>query len=412
MDESRVEVTQLLRRDPQAWTALLSSEPGLEDVVVSAVTGQPILRKPSPGDDSPRVTRYTLVLENQSDPITLIGKETTAQEACFYRDLAEALPFIVARCYLTHISGDRGWVIMDDVPNDVPQESWSARDVEDVISDMVEFHSIYWDQHQIRDRFTWLPHFIDREQKSYDLPRLRSELGSYFDEGPSAMVSDHALQHLGRLAPKFLEAANGVAVMRALGGWPGVLGETHLAAVSDLLDDPVPLLDPLSRLPQTLLHGDMHIYHWHVTLFDQRRLLDWHNVTMGPGIYDLVSLQERFDLLISDDETRIYARQDSPLDDETIIDSYLLAMKAELGPQFDARAMRQAIPAARCLQTIVNWFPYFAGWFEKMPDFYTWQRVNRMSESELAARGIGRMLIYRPFLKRVFRRFLQSYRML
>ena len=413
MNESRVDVAQLLRRDPQAWTVLLSSHPGMEDIVVTAVTSQPILRKLSPGDDSPRVTRYMLVLANHSDAITLIAKETTAAEACFYRDVAPSIPYIAPYAYLTHVSEDRGWVVLDDVPNSVAPGNWSAQDAEDVIDDMAALHAEHWDQPKIRDQYQWLNHLIDRERKSYDWQELRNDLGPYFEDGPAAMVSDHALNHLGRLAPRFLEAANGLAVLRALGGWPGVLGESHLSAVADLLDDPVPMLEPLSRLPQTLLHGDMHIYHWHVTLFDQRRLLDWSNVTLGPAIYDLVSFQERFDLLITEEESRpVYARQDSPIDEETIVDSYMLAMKAELGPKFDARAMRRAIPAARCLQIIVSWFPYFASWYDQMPDLYTWQRLNRMSADEIGHSVIQPMLIYRPFLKRVFGRFLRSYQML
>ena len=413
MDESRVEVAQLLRRDPLAWTALLSSEPGLEDVVVTAVTGQPILRKLAAGDSSPRVTRYVIVLTDHSDPITLIGKESTASEAYFYRDLAPTLPFIAPYCYLTHVNEDRGWIILDDVPNDRKPDAWTAEDVEDVIDDMAAMHCSYWDQTQMSEHYAWLPHFIDRSRVSYSKEDLRKEFGPYFEEGPAALISDHALNHLGRLAPRFLQAANGLAVMRALGGWPGVLGESHLTAVADLLDDPVPILEPLSRLPQTLLHGDMHLYHWNLTLFDQRRLLDWTNVTMGPSVIDLVSFQERFDLLFTDEEKRpILVREETPADEETIIDSYLLAMKAGLGAQFDAREARNAIPAARCLHVILNWFPYFASWFDNMPDVYTWQRINRMSEIELQNRTIGAMLIYRPFLRRVFRRFLHAYQML
>jgi Phosphotransferase enzyme family len=413
MDESRVEVAQLLRRDPHAWTALLSSQPGLEDVIVTAVTGQPVLRKLSPGDDSPRVTRYLLVLANQSDAITLIGKETTADEVRFYRDIAPNLPTIAPYCYFAHLNEDRGWIVLDDVPNNVSRGHWSAQDVEEVIEDMTTLHSEYWNQPNIESRFPWLSHFVDRERIRYAQSDLRNELGPYFEEGPAALVSDHALRHLGRLAPRFIQAANGLAVMRALGGWPGVLGESHLAAVSDLLDDPVPMLDPLTRLPQTLLHGDMHIYHWHLTLFAERRLLDWSSVTLGPAINDLVSFMERFDLLITDDYARpVYARKESPIDEETMIDSYMLAMKAELGPSFDARAFRQAIPAARCLHIILNWFPYFADWFDKMPDVYTWQRLNRMTIDENTSAAIRPMLVYRPFLKRTFRRFLQAYRML
>jgi hypothetical protein len=312
-----------------------------------------------------------------------------------------------------HISDERGWLVMDDVPENVLPGRWSVQDVEDIIDDMAATHAEYWDQPQLRSRFPWLSHFIDRERSTYDWARLRNEFGPYFEEGPSATVSDHALRQLGRLAPRFLEAANGLAVMRALGGWPGVLGESHLAAVSDLLDDPIPMLEPLARLPQTLLHGDMHIHHWHVTLFDQRRLLDWSNVMLGPAVYDLISFLERFDLVITGDSPQpVGVRQNLPINEETMIDSYMLAMKAELGSGFDAREMRLAIPAARCLQTIVNWFPYFAGWFDKMPDVYTWQRVNRASGDELGNRALGPLLVYRPFLRQVFKRFLQAYRML
>ena len=37
-----------------------------------------------------------------------------------------------------------------------------------------------------------------------------------------------------------------------------MLGESHLAAAADLLDDPVPLLGTLEDLPWTLLHGAPH----------------------------------------------------------------------------------------------------------------------------------------------------------
>ena len=95
-----------------------------------------------------------------------------------------------------------------------------------------------------------------------------------------------------------------------------------------------------------------------------------------------------------------------------MIDSYMLAMKAELGNQFDARVMRQAIPAARCLLVLTNWFPYFASLFDDMPHVFTWQRLNRISSSELEDRAVDQIYVYRPYLKRVFRRFLQAYHML
>ncbi len=413
MDEPRVDVAQLLRRDPQAWTALLSSANGLEDVIVTAVIAQPIQRKRSILDTSPRVTRYLISLAHHSDPISLIGKETNVREALFYRDLSPSLPYVAPRCWLVHIHDDRGFVVLDDVPNHVARENWTVGDVEGVIDDMAAFHAAYQAQPGLRDEYAWLEHFIDRENRSYDWPELLASHTPFFEEGPAAIVSDHTLGHVGRLAPQFLEAANGLVVMRALGGWPGVLGESHLAAAADLLDDPVPMLDPLLRLPDTLLHGDMHSYHWHITLFDERRLLDWSNVMLGPGVLDLVSLQEQFDLLLTEDGLpTVVIRQDPPVSEETIIDSYMLAMRASLGPRFSSRDARRAIAAARCLHILTNWFPYFATWFDQLPDVYTWQRINRLSEDVLVDPALQPLVGYRPYLKRVFRRFLQAYRML
>jgi hypothetical protein len=217
----------------------------------------------------------------------------------------------------------------------------------------------------------------------------------------------------GRLAPVLLRAANGLAVIRSLGGWPGILGESHLAAAADLLDDPVPMLSRLAELPLTLLHGDPHNYQWHLTLFDDHRLLDWHKVMAGPGIYDLVSFVEQLDLIyMIEGQTPVYTRQELPASQETIIDTYILALKEKLGSQFDARTARQAIPAARCLYVLTHWFPHFADWFSQMPNKYVWQRVNRMNDNELMGTMYQPIVGFRPYLAAVFQRFLQAYRTL
>jgi hypothetical protein len=173
------------------------------------------------------------------------------------------------------------------------------------------------------------------------------------------------------------------------------------------------MLEPLLNLPVTLLHGDPHSHHWQMTLFEERRLLDWHKTCLGPGICDLVAFLEQFELLYGCDQLADFCiRRSVPASEETMIDSYLLAMRAALGTQFDAHLMRQAIPAARCLFILTSWFPYFASWYEDMPDRYTWQRINRMSDAELAAQSMGQMVDYRPYLRNVFERFLRAYRLL
>ncbi len=50
----------------------------------------------------------------------------------------------------------------------------------------------------------------------------------------------------------------------------------------------------------------------------------------------------------------------TPLIEETIVDTYLLTLAAELGGRAGARAFRAALPAARCFHTLLKWFPFFA----------------------------------------------------
>jgi len=226
-------------------------------------------------------------------------------------------------------------------------------------------------------------------------------------------LSEHALSQAGQLAPLFLQAANGLVVMRDLGGWPGILGESHLSAVADLLDDPVPLLEPLRQLPLTLLHGDPNNRRWHVSVFDDQRLTGWQTAAVGPGICDLISFIEQFSLL-DDAESApdLKTRELWPVNEETIIDSYMLALSQRLGHRVNTRALRQAIPAARCLYVLTNWFPHFATWFEEMPNKYTWQKVNRMADREFVDTPLQGFMQLRPYLSSVFERFLLAYRSL
>ena len=408
MDKS---VTNLRRCDLVAWTELLHHQ-GQEGIKVTAVTPQPVFKLSGSGQ-YPHLTRYQLTLANQSDPITFIGKETTRTEARFYHQLAPMLPFLAPKCYFAQIEDQKGWIILDDTPNHLLPAKWTANDVESIIQDVTRLHTIYWEAENKLQDAHWLPHFNGRHQKIFSWAELRHQQKIYFQEGPAALISDHAISSAGLLAPILLEAANGLAVLRSLGGWPGVLSEAHMAAAADLLDDPVPILAPLNELPLTLLHGNLHNYHWHLTLFDERRLFDWRTVSLGPGVCDLINFTEQFDLLYADDSSGYLAtRSYQFITEETLIDSYILAMSNRLGPRINTRAVRLAIPAARCLYVLTQWFPSFATWFSQMPNKYTWQRVNRMSDEQLIGSVFEPMIGFRPYLTAVFHRFIQAYRAL
>jgi hypothetical protein len=409
MSQSQVDVAQLQRRDPEAWSALLQLELGDEEVRVTAVASEPI-RISSQGHYRRQVNRYILTLDNCPEPISLVGKLTNRAETLFYQELSAHLPDLTPRCLFTHLSEDQGWIILEDVPNDYDAATWTPTDAEALVEQMATLHTMFWGQSDTLQEMG-LPHFIDG--RSYTWADLRRDHAVYFEQGPSAPLSEHAISNVGRLAPKFLQAANGLTVIRSLGGWPGILSESHMDAIAELLDDPVPLLEPLKRLPVTLFHGNPHAHHWHLSLLGEYRLLDWHDLRVGPGVFDLVSFMEQYDMLYENgNRSQIVIRPERIISDETMIDSYLLTMSARLGGEFDARATRLAIPAARCLYTLSSWLPHFATWFSDMPNKYTWQKINRMSDEQLVGTPFQAIIYFRPYLAGVFHRFLQAYKTL
>ena len=174
--------------------------------------------------------------------------------------------------------------MLHDVPNDISAARWTVADVNAIVEKLANLHATFIDQ-TAELTSSSLAYALDRSE--YGWESLMAEQAVYFEEGPAAILSEHALSQAGQLAPLFLQAANGLVVMRDLGGWPGILGESHLTAVSDLLDDPVPLLEPLRQLPPTLLHGDPNNRNWRLTVFEDQKLAEWHTAAVGPGICDL-----------------------------------------------------------------------------------------------------------------------------
>jgi hypothetical protein len=333
-------------------------------------------------------------------------------EAAFFGEFAPRLLELAPGYLFLHQAetNSEGWMVLDDVPNDIPPDKWSVADVSAIIEKLALLHAKFMGRTSDLTS-AGLPSLLDRA--IYPWESLIAEQAVYFEEGPAAILSEHALSQAGQLAPLFLQAANGLVVMRDLGGWPGILGETHLTAVADLLDDPVPLLEPLRQLPKTLLHGDPSSRHWHLTVFEDQRLTGWRTAAIGPGICDLISFIEQFGVFNAEEEgADLKTRRLWPMNEETMIDSYLLTLSQRLGSQVNTRALRQAIPAARCLQVITTWFPHFATWFDEMPNKFTWQKVNRMAPAEFVDTPLQGFMELRPYLSAVFERFLLAFRSL
>lgn len=430
MEPLPVDILQLRRRDPTAWSALLARFPETSGVIVTAVTSEPLcattpaFSDPSRGESTHRLRRYVLTLADCSDPISFIVKQTNAAEAFLYNQYGDPPGTAMPACHYAYLDGEDSWVVLEDIADHYPPHAWVPDQVDEIVETLARLHAARWN-HKVDavdddgDGGTVIPHFLHRPGGPYTWEELRRIENTLFEDGPAAILSRHAINNAGRLAPAFLRAANGLVIMRDLGGWPGVMGESHLSAVADLLDDPVPMLAPLLDLPITLLHGAPYPSHWRSTLFDEKYLVDWSEARLGPGVLDLIAFIEGYPLIHNTSRdcrttswSHLCLREMSPLMEETWVDTYLLTLSAELSRRLSVRAFRAALPAARCLHVLLTWFPYFATWSGNMPDKYVWQRVNRISHEEASRYHNAPDINLRLYLAGVFDRFLRACRSL
>lgn len=394
-------VSQLIRCQPAAWTALLQQDEDLNGIAVRDVSLDPAGKKG-------RTTRYLLHLAGHSDPVPLVAKKTNQIEARFYNELAEYVSGMTPRCWLSHCADSRSWVILDDVPNHRPGPKWSGDDVEIIVTALVTLHSTFWELAPYLAGRGWLSAYLAKPEDGalrhgyYELVREHSAMMGL---GRAATVSAHAMQVAGRLAPTFVRIAAGLEVLQQLGGWPGVLDEKHLEMIGELLDDPLPMLQPLRELPVTILHGNPSPEHWRVTLFNERYLLDWEQATVGPPVCELVAFLEQARVLWAGPEGPGYR----PVTEETMIDGYILRMSMLLGKAFPARDMRRAMNAALCLHVLTTWLPRFAEWFHPyVGSPFTWKMVTHMNDEQLDRVGLSQFKFTRPYLKNLFHRFRKA----
>lgn len=387
--------------DPAIWESFLSHRLGASDLVVEHVEAQQIEVKR---------TRFVITLAGHSDPITLLGKRTTPLEARFYRHLSGLIPEIAPRCWFDSADADTGYIVIDDVPHDSPPDRWRGGDAEDAVLQLARLHTLFWDQTELLGQHEWLPRIVGSEETWMQSRRRRwlQQEAHYADRAGAA--SEHAVETAGSLAPVLVDALAGLHTVEAMGGWPDVLDGRHLRAAADLLDDPVPMFQPLRRLPVTLLHGYPGIYNWRVNLFGESRLVDWQQVTVGPASLDLIAFLETFAAL----DYVATGGAATDITEETLIDSYILQLSAELSSRddtpFDARALRRAIPAARCMYILFHWFPRFDKWFHWSPErVFSGRTLDPFDQDDILHSASDPISQLQPLLADTFRRFLLAY---
>ncbi len=412
-----LKIVDLKKLRPSAWSRLLDQNPATRGTVVTGVSRESGLLDA----DS---ERYIMQLDGYQESAVLIGKNTNALEATFFADLSPHLSSLTPYCWLSYAAGAQSWVILDEVYNDWPMNKWTATDLELIVNQLILLHTEYWERDShlldfgLETRFSesLSPHQRNLDTEKTQEPRSRGLQPRSHDQridddrlAAVPLLSEHALNSAGELAPILSQAASGLQAILMMDGWPGVIEKEHIEALIDIIDDPVPVLYPLRQAAVTLCHGNPGPKNWSISLFGETKLLNWNNINIGPGIYDLISFIEQYQLVEAPDGI-LQQREIWPLNEETIIDNYLLGMGNRLGNRFDARAVRETIPAARSLYILTEWLPKFNKWLNE--DYVIEDRLaelGKMSDLELTKLGLGEMISLRQYFTGLFDRFLDSY---
>ena len=409
-------IKELRRLNPQAWTGLLAQDNAHDSILVTAVEREELNR----GENA---FRYVLSLDGYFEPITLIGKETNVPEALFYGNIANNISDIAPHCWISHLEGNFGWVIHEEPYNNYLPEEWTGRDIERIIDRLVRLHGGTWDQEDELARIGFV-HLLEGEMPEIGKkipgveaqallqPLSLSKRIASWERGDLSLPSDHAIRVAGNLGLDLIQSAAALEKIDQRGGWPGVFEDKHRQAAADLLDDPMPILYPLSLLPLSLIHGNTRPSAWHLDLLGNCQLSNWRSIKIGPSIYDLICLNLNMGL-IKTKEGANSLRKVWPITEETIIDSYILAMGQQLGSKFSPILARQALPAVETLYILTAGIPRLANWIEKLElEGSNWQSDDHKDYDVFSNSGYSEFAALRSYWSTIFTRFLSAYRSL
>jgi hypothetical protein len=261
------------------------------------------------------------------------------REAAFYRTLARHLPIKTPRMLLSaddivgeptrplvvHSSGTLGveaggscgptqhgeWILMEALPTEVlwPRASWTAEHYMAALDALADLHAAWWGNPPSQADYPWV------------WTPAGAHTTSLLEESRAALLEIERTSWGGKF-----------------------LSRERLRAWLRVLDDPAVLLDPLTEMPQTLIHGD----YWPGNIAvrpDGPAVFDWQLVGVGPAPYDLACFHSlsrwrfgRVPLSLAEMRNHYLARLNERLGHDERVDRYALDLGVDA-----SRAWRFAI---------------------------------------------------------------------
>lgn len=277
-----------------------------------------------------------VVLKRGARQTSAILAGSARREASFYRSLAGQLPVRTPRMLLTAedvlgeptaplvidapnsmaqswdgLGFDNDWVLMESLPSDVvwPQATWTVEHYRIALTALADLHARWWDCPPNAADYPWV--WTPTGQHTESLIREAREALIEIEGQP--------------WAEQF---------------FPG----KRLHAWLDVLDRPSCLLDTLTGMPQTLIHGD----YWPGNIAmraDGPAVFDWQLVGVGPAPYDLACFHS---------SSRWWFGR-LPLSLTEMRSHYLARLNKQLGHNIDRYVFDVGMDAARAWRFAVLW---------------------------------------------------------
>lgn len=258
------------------------------------------------------------------------------REASFYRSLAGQLPMRTPRLLLTaedvageptaplvidaptsmaqHWDGlgfDNDWVLMESLPSEVvwPQSTWTTEHYQSALVALADLHARWWDCPPNPTEYPWV--WTPTGRHTEDL--IREARAALIEIGQQAWSEQF-------------------------------FPPDRLRAWLNVLDQPSCLLDTLTGMPQTLIHGD----YWPGNIAmraDGPAVFDWQLVGVGPAPYDLACFHS---------SSRWWFGR-LPLSLTEMRSHYLTRLNEQLGHNIDRYIFDVGMDAARAWRFAVLW---------------------------------------------------------
>lgn len=325
----------------------LSVEEVIPEKLDGGVSGSPVFRltvnyqySSDPTADAPTAPTSNdvlkLVLKRGTRHTGAILAGSARREASFYRSLAAQLPVRTPRMLLTaddivgeptaplvvdaspsmaqtwdNTGFDNDWVLMEALPSDVvwPQSSWTVEHYQAALTALADLHARWWDCPPNAAEYPW----------------VWTPTGRHTDD-------------------LICEAREALLLIGQEPWGEQFFPPERLQAWLRVLDNPACLLDTLTSMPQTLIHGD----YWPGNIAmrqDGPAVFDWQLVGVGPAPYDLACFHS---------SSRWWFGR-LPLSLTEMRSRYLARLNERLGHSVDRYIFDAGMDAARAWRFAVLW---------------------------------------------------------